>query len=104
MAAPATGGENGSEGRDGEEEEEEEERKKLALITSCIFKQAHAAGGEESSILGESHEKDRDVERFAADVAREGLRRGGGVVAGPHRSSLIDEDAASHVLLTLFSC
>lgn len=25
---------------------------KLALVTSCIFKQARAAGGEESSILG----------------------------------------------------
>ena len=32
---------------------------KLALITSCIFKGAHAAGGEESSILWESRETDR---------------------------------------------
>lgn len=39
---------------------------KLALITSCIFKRAHAAAGEESSILWESREKDGDVGRFAA--------------------------------------
>lgn len=34
---------------------------KLALVTSCIFKRAHAARGEESQ------EKDRDVESFAAE-------------------------------------
>lgn len=48
--------------RRGEIEKGEEEKwEKLALITSCIFKQARAACGEESSILGEPHEKDGDV-------------------------------------------
>lgn len=45
-------GRDGEEGREGGVE-------KLALITSCIFKRAHAAGGEESSILRESQERDR---------------------------------------------
>lgn len=60
---------------------------KLALITSCIFKRAHAAAGEESSILWESREKDGDVGRFAA-------AGGGATVAGRHRSFVAKEVAA----------
>lgn len=60
----------------------------MALITSCIFKQAHTAHGEESSIFGESRKKDGGVERSAA---KEGRRERRQVI----RSLLIDEDGAS---------
>lgn len=42
---------------------ESRRRRKLGLITSCIFKQAHAPCGKESSILGEAHEKEGDMRR-----------------------------------------
>lgn len=61
---------------------------KLALITSCIFKRAHAAAGEESSILWESREKDGDVGRFAAAGG------GGATVARRDRSFVAKEVAA----------
>lgn len=42
---------------------EQGRRRKVGLITSCIFKQAHSPRGEESSILGETHEKEEDMRR-----------------------------------------
>lgn len=45
------------------ERERERRRRKLGLITSCIFKQAHSPCGGESSILGETHEKEGDMRR-----------------------------------------
>lgn len=44
-------------------EREGERRIKLGLITSCIFKQAHSPCGGESSIFGETHEKEGDTSR-----------------------------------------
>lgn len=38
-------------------------RRKLGLITSCIFKQAHSPCRGESSIFGETHEKGGDMRR-----------------------------------------
>lgn len=47
----------------GKKREQGRRRRKVGLITSCIFKQAHSPRGEESSILGETHEKEEDMRR-----------------------------------------
>lgn len=47
---------------------ESRRRRKLGLITSCIFKQAHAPCGKESSILGEAHEETEAETELVSEV------------------------------------
>lgn len=47
---------------------ESKRRRKLGLITSCIFKQAHAPRGKESSILGEAHEETEAETELVSEV------------------------------------
>lgn len=57
-------GKRGERARETETESERvRRRRKLGLITSCIFKQARSPCGGESSILGETHEKEGDMGR-----------------------------------------